>query len=62
MRTELTDQSVAALKPSDYRYDVCDIANRGFLVRVYPSGAKAWHYRYRIRDTLRMMHLASIST
>jgi hypothetical protein len=52
---------IASLKPGSYRYDACDIGNPGFIVRIYPGGIKSWVYRYRIKDTVRLMHLGRTS-
>jgi integrase len=37
---------VEALKPSEERYEIGDTEVRGLQLRVAPSGAKFWHWRY----------------
>lgn len=61
MRTQLTQELVDNLEPRETRYDATDIGNPGFGVRVYPSGVKTWFYRYRMRDSVRLMPLARTS-
>ncbi len=42
----LTDTAIKALKPKDRRYDITD--KDGLYLEVYPTGGKAWRYRYRV--------------
>ncbi|HEX9875189.1 MAG TPA: tyrosine-type recombinase/integrase [Gammaproteobacteria bacterium] len=44
----LNDSRIKALRPEASVYRVADIARRGFLVTVYPSGRKVYQYRYRL--------------
>lgn len=43
----LTERLVTQLKPRDKVYEVADGLIQGFLVRIQPSGLKAYYYRYR---------------
>jgi len=45
---KLTKSVVEALKPRTVSYDERDQDLRGFLVRVHPSGAKAFYFDYRL--------------
>ena len=45
---KLTKKTVDALRPTEQRYEVRDTSTPGFAVRVNPSGAKTFIYRYRI--------------
>lgn len=40
----LTELTLKALKPTGKRYSVSD--ERGLSIEVYPTGGKAWRYRY----------------
>jgi integrase len=42
----LTDSGIRALKPKSIRYYVSD--GRGLWLEVFPSGVRAWRYRYRL--------------
>jgi len=42
-----TDRYLAALKPAPGRYDVLDASRRGLTLRVFPSGAKTFVFRYK---------------
>lgn len=44
----LTDTKIKALKPSVLEYEVDDGKVAGLRLRVLPSGAKSWVYRYRV--------------
>ena len=44
----LTDRTARALRPRKKQYEVPDGKVRGLTLRVLPSGAKTWSYRYRI--------------
>jgi integrase len=48
MPIKLTKSAVEALKPRTVPYDQRDEDLRGFLVRVQPSGAKAFYFDYRL--------------
>jgi hypothetical protein len=61
MRMELTDDVVAKLKPRNQKYDATAAGYPGFGVRIHPSGVKTWFYRYRIKDSVRMMRLGRTS-
>jgi integrase len=47
VRARITKRVVAALKPGVAPFDCRDIALKGFLLRVQPSGRKTWFYQYR---------------
>jgi integrase len=42
MRTQLTKQIVANAQPQEKPYEIRDILTRGLILRVQPSGHKAW--------------------
>src|SRR5690348_15679761 len=42
----LTDRAIRAAKPGDSAYRLSD--GRGLCLRVYPTGRKAFEFRYRI--------------
>jgi integrase len=42
------DITIKNLEAQNGRYEKWEGGNRGFGIRVYPSGTKAWIYRYRI--------------
>ena len=46
----LSDVAIKALKAKEKRYSVTDSA--GLSTEVYPSGVKAWRYRYRLNGKL----------
>ena len=52
-----TDRAVRGLKGEDREREVMDSSNRGFGVRVSPSGARTFIYRYRINGKLSRMAL-----
>jgi integrase len=54
---KFTDKYVKSLKPKETRYDVN--AGDGFVIRVFPSGAKSWLYVYRLHGRLRRMTLGT---
>lgn len=43
----LTDTAIKALKPREQRYEVTD--KNGLYLEVYPTGGKAWRFRYRVK-------------
>lgn len=58
----LTAAAVKSLKPRPNKYDRMDPDNPGFGVRVMPSGAKSYQFRYRVGGrggTIRRMILGS---
>ena len=61
MRMELTDEIVAKLQPRKQTYDATAAGDPGFGVRILPSGVKTWFYRYRIKDSVRLMRLGRTS-
>lgn len=52
---ELTDLKVKKLAPKKKLYEVSD--GKGLLIRVLPSGAKSWYFRYMFNETPRRMTL-----
>ncbi|HEY1385418.1 MAG TPA: Arm DNA-binding domain-containing protein, partial [Dongiaceae bacterium] len=46
---ELTDLTIRALEPRDKQYDVWDANMPGLMLRVSPSGTKAFCFSYRYR-------------
>jgi integrase len=44
----LTDYSISRIKPRADRYELVDHQIRNLVLRIYPSGAKRWVYRYRL--------------
>ena len=53
----LTDLTIQKLKPKSKRYEVAD--GRGLYIRVMPSGAKSWVYRYQFNGLPRRMTLGT---
>ncbi len=56
----LTTTKVEALKPRTITYRVADAGRRGFVAVVYPSGKKAFAYRYKLRGVQSMAHLGDV--
>ena len=54
----LTDLKVKKLAPQERRYEVFD-DNRGFCIRVTPTGTKSWIFRYHFDGARRRMTLGS---
>jgi hypothetical protein len=54
-----TDRYLAALKPASATYDVMDSARRGLVLRVFPTGAKSFLFRFKRQgaSTLICLHL-----
>ncbi|MBS9716923.1 tyrosine-type recombinase/integrase [Pseudohalocynthiibacter aestuariivivens] len=48
MKLKLTKNRVGAQKPANKLYKVHDTEVPGFSLRIYPSGRKAFFYRYRV--------------
>ena len=48
--SRLTTNAVTGLKPRRTRYDVTDPGCAGVQLRVMPSGAKCWHFRFYWRN------------
>lgn len=42
MRIQLTKRAVISAQPKDKPYEIRDILTRGLILRVQPSGYKAW--------------------
>jgi hypothetical protein len=42
-----TDRYLAALKPDQATYDVMDSTRRGLVLRVFPTGAKSFLFRFK---------------
>ena len=51
----LTDLAIKVLKPREKRYSVTD--ERGLSLEVYPTGGKAWRFRYRHNGRLEKVAL-----
>jgi len=49
MHAKLTQAVVEKCEPSARDYEIVDTLIPGFVLRVRPSGVKAWEYRYRNR-------------
>lgn len=52
-----TDRQVSALKPAETKYDVAIAGSRGLVLRVYPTGAKVFGYRYTSTAGARRRHV-----
>lgn len=52
-----TDRQVSALKPAETKYDVAVSGSRGLSLRVYPTGAKVFGYRYTSTSGARRRHV-----
>lgn len=52
-----TDRQVSALKPSETKYDVAISGSRGLSLRIYPTGAKVFGYRYTSMSGARRRHV-----
>ncbi len=52
-----TDLTIQKLKPKSKRYEVAD--GRGLYIRVMPSGAKSWVYRFQFNGLLRRMTIGT---
>lgn len=50
-----TGRQIDALKPKERRYEVPEPGRTGLSVRVSPSGAKAWAFRYRFHGEQKRM-------
>jgi hypothetical protein len=44
--SRLTTNAITGLKPRRARYDVTDPGSAGVQLRVMPSGAKRWYFRF----------------
>ena len=56
-RHYITQELVDELTPKEKLYDITGIGYPGFGVRVLPSGRKYSFYRYRIKNSVRMVKL-----
>lgn len=52
-----TDRQVSALKPAETKYDVAVSGSRGLSLRVYPTAAKVFGYRYTSANGARRRHI-----
>lgn len=57
MKQIATDRQVSALKPAETRYEATVEASRGLCIRVYPTGAKVFEFRYTARSGARRRHV-----
>jgi len=60
--TKLTDKFVTALKPQDKNYDVWDSDVKGFLVRVFVTGAKSFRYSYYFQGKRKAFTIGKFGT
>jgi hypothetical protein len=60
-RCLLTQELVDTLTPKDKLFDMTAVGHPGFGLRTHPSGRKNWFYRYRIKDSVRMVILGQTS-
>lgn len=54
-----TDRYLATLKAAPGRYDVADPSRRGLTLRVFPSGAKTFVFRYRLNGRLKRIKMGN---
>lgn len=59
---KLTAQAVAKIAPTTARFDVKDDSTPGLYLRVNPTGAKTWRYRYKLADQVRVLTLGDAGT
>ena len=59
---KLTAQAVAKIAPTTARFDVKDDSTPGLYLRVHPTGAKTWRYRYKLADRVRVLTLGDAGT
>lgn len=57
--TVLTTKAIAALQPRNATYEVADATERGLRVRIHPSGAKSFIWRFSIQNRDRVMTLSA---
>jgi len=50
MKAKLTPSLIRSLKPADKPYEVNDLAIKGFLARVQPTGSITYYFAYRDED------------
>ncbi|MFO8083911.1 MAG: Arm DNA-binding domain-containing protein, partial [Desulfobacterales bacterium] len=53
----LTDLTIQKLKPKEKRYEISD--SKGLYIRVMPTGAKTWVFRYHYDGKPRRMTLGA---
>lgn len=56
-RTFSTANQAKALRPASSRYDARDSETEGLELRVYPTGARVWTYRYQLAGRQRRVKL-----
>jgi hypothetical protein len=59
-RARLTQRYVESLQPETLAYQVRDSKQKGFLVRVQPSGHKTWKLVYRHNYITRWFHIGRV--
>ena len=57
MTDTLTDRQIRGFKAREKQYEVADAKVKGLSIRVLPSGARRWSYRYRLGKQWRRVAL-----
>lgn len=59
---KLTAAAVAKIRPTDTSTDIKDDATPGLYLRIQPTGAKTWRYRYKLAGQVRVLTLGDANT
>lgn len=59
---KLTDKLINSLQPQDKEYDVWDADIKGFVLRVYKTGAKTFRYSYRFNGVRKTFTIGKYGT